>query len=106
MRAGGEKRGNSRDRARRRAWLLEEFDTDLGPGHARCHLRISDRCRGVVDEHTLTVDRIEEGGSYRRSNIRPACSPCQNRQGALITHARRLEWLTLQEEAAFYGVEE
>lgn len=78
-----DKRGNSRDRARRRAWLLATFDEDLGPGRARCHLRLSALCLRVVDETTLSVDRIEMGGSYARGRIQPACKPCQDRQGGL-----------------------
>lgn len=106
MRPGGERRGNNRDRARRRAYLLAEFDPDLGPGRARCHLfGLSDGCLEVVDARTLTVDRIEPGGPYCRDNIRPACKPCQNLQGALITRERRHQWLRLMEEARAAGIE-
>lgn len=105
MRPGGEKRGNSRDRARRRRWLLESFDTDLGPDLARCHLELSDRCRGTVDRHTLSVDRIEPGGSYAHENIQPACTPCQTTQGALITKAARDQWRLWKDEADALGIE-
>lgn len=106
MRAGGDKRGNSTDRARRRVWLLAEFDPDLGPDKARCHLfGLSDRCLEYVDIDTVTVDRIEPGGSYAHDNIRPACTPCQNKQGALITRAARHNWLALFEEARSLGIE-
>lgn len=106
MRAGGERRGNNRDRARRRAWLLETFDPDLGPDKARCHLfGLSDRCLGTVDALTLTVDRIEPGGPYCRDNIRPACKPCQAAQGALITNSARHQWHALMEEAKALGIE-
>lgn len=106
MRAGGEKRGNNRDRARRRAYLLAEFDPDLGPDRARCHLfGLSDACLGIVDANTLTVDRIEPGGSYCRDNIRPACKPCQNAQGALITNEARRQWFDLMAEAAARGID-
>lgn len=106
MRAGGEKRGNSRDRARRKVWLLATFDPDLGPEVARCHLGIAgDRCHGYVDAHTLTVDRIEPGGTYCRSNIQPACTPCQNRQGALITAEKRHAWHWWMAEARAAGIE-
>lgn len=83
MRAGGEKRGNSRDRRARKVWMLATFDPDLGPDHARCRLGISDRCLGLLDLATVTADRIVRGGSYRRENCQPACAPCQNRQGGL-----------------------
>lgn len=79
-----DKRGNAVDRARRRRWILETFDPDLGPGRARCALRLAGDCDGVVDDATLSVDRIEPGGSYRRGNIQPACKPCQDRQGGLF----------------------
>lgn len=106
MRPGGEKRGNNRDRARRRRWLLENFDPDLGPNKARCHLfGLSPACPGVVDARTLTVDRIEPGGSYAHDNIRPACTPCQNKQGALITWEARAQWRSLVEEAEALGIE-
>lgn len=78
-----DKRGNNRDRQRRRTWLLTEFDQDLGPGRARCHLKLAVTCIRIVDEVTLSVDRIEQGGTYARHNIQPACKPCQDRQGGL-----------------------
>lgn len=106
MRPGGERRGNNRDRARRRAWLLETFDQDLGPEVARCHLKLDgDRCHGIVDATTLTADRIDAGGTYRRENIQPACKPCQVYQGALITRERRWQWRALVAEAADAGIE-
>lgn len=105
MRAGGERRGNSYDRKRRRAWLLDTFDPDLGEGVARCALRVGDRCHLVVDESTLTVDRIDPGGSYARDNIQPACKPCQFEQGALITSGRRHEWLGWFKEAEQLGID-
>jgi hypothetical protein len=106
MRPGGERRGNNRDRARRRKWLLENFDPDLGPEIARCHLfGLSERCLGTVTDATLTVDRIEPGGPYTHDNIRPACGPCQNTQGALITRTAREQWRHLMEEAEALGIE-
>ena len=105
MRAGGEKRGNSRDRANRKTWLLATFDTDLGPERARCHLRISKACVREVDRRGVTADRIDPGGSYRHENIRPACRPCQNRQGALITRERREQWFAWRREADELGIE-
>jgi len=79
-----DKRGNNVSRARRRTWLLTEFDEDLGPGRARCRLRLLADCVGIVDEVTLSVDRIEPGGSYARHNIQPACRPCNDYQGGLF----------------------
>lgn len=95
----GAARGNSRDRRARRAWLLKTYASDV-PGLTRCY-----RCGallynpddsvselfGVVEllesgkaVQQLTVDRIIpgcKGGTYRRSNIRPACGPCNSETG-------------------------
>lgn len=79
-----DKRGNNKARARRRTRLLTEFDPDLGPGRARCALKLSVACLRIVDEVTLSVDRKEPGGSYRFENCQPACKPCQDRQGGLL----------------------
>lgn len=105
MRAGGERRGSNRNRAQRRVWLLAAFDKDLGPGKARCHLRLSDTCLGVVDSVTVTADRIDPGGTYRHENIQPACRPCQNKQGALITAERRHQWFAWKQEAEAQGID-
>ena len=82
-------RGNVRDRERRRYWLLAAF----GDGKtAPCALRLGPDCLVTVTELTITVDRIIPGylgGRYVRDNIRPACSPCQNRQGNKIKAERR-----------------
>lgn len=80
-----DKRGSNRNRAARRAWLLKTFDVDLGPEQARCALKLSASCQIIVDTQSLSVDRIEMGGSYRRGNIQPACKPCQDRQGGIAT---------------------
>lgn len=83
-------RGNSKDRAARRAYLLKVYESDV-PGTCRCY-----RCGVLLTEGgellheegweflfslTLTVDRIipgNKGGTYRRSNIRPACPTCNS----------------------------
>ena len=85
MRAGGDRRGNNRDRRARKLWLLAAYDPDLGPANVRCHLGISDRCRGELDYATVTTDRIVVGGTYTRANCRPSCAPCQWLQGALVS---------------------
>lgn len=105
MRAGGDKRGSNRNRKRRKLWMLATFDADLGSEKARCHLKISSACTQTVGYHTITADRIEPGGTYARSNIRPACAPCQNLQGALITKERRDQWRAWMDEAASAGIE-
>lgn len=77
-------RGSTRDRRARRAWLLRTFDVDLGPTLARCALATHPDCYGTVDNSTMQVDRVVSGlhgGTYRRSNIRPACPPCNHQRG-------------------------
>lgn len=105
MRAGGDRRSNNVARRRRKIWMLSVFDPDLGPDQCRCHLMISDRCRGILDFATVTADRLDTTGPYRRENIQPACTPCQNTQGALITRERRHQWFAWKEEARAAGIE-
>lgn len=85
--------------------MLATFDVDLGPEKVRCHLRLSERCRDVLDINTVTADRIDPGGTYRRENVQPACTPCQNTQGALITREKRHQWIAWMEEARMLGIE-
>lgn len=85
--------------------MLATFDVDLGPDRCRCWLDLVPGCLGELDVHSVTADRIDPGGSYRHENVQPACTPCQNAQGALITHARRAEWRALMEEAQRLGIE-
>jgi 5-methylcytosine-specific restriction endonuclease McrA len=106
MRAGGDRRGSNITRKARRAWVLVTFDPDLGEGVARCALQLAgDSCHGIVDDKTLSLDRIDRAGTYRRDNIQPACVPCQNTQGALITNEARRAWFRYVEEAAARGIE-
>lgn len=82
-------RGGSDERRRRKQFLLVEFGNGT---EAPCQLKVSDRCLGMVTMDTISVDRIvpkASGGTYRRDNIRPACGPCQSRQGGLIGNAIR-----------------
>ncbi len=75
-------RGNSADRAARRRYLLQTFESDLGANTCRCY-----RCGVVLTEDTLTVDRIVPGalgGKYRRENVRPACSGCNSETGGAV----------------------
>ena len=69
-------RGNSRDRAARRKWLLRTFGNGVS---APCW-----ECGAPVTDSTIVVDRIKpgkQGGRYVRGNIRPQCRPCSNYQG-------------------------
>jgi hypothetical protein len=108
MRPGGDKRGSATSRRRRRAWLLATFDQDLGPDLARCWLDLSPACLVTVDARSLTVDRINPGGSYARGNIQPACRPCQVVQGGqlhLMSPESRAAWRAMMDEARAAGIE-
>lgn len=83
-------RGNYRDRAVRRQWLLDTF----GDGTtAPCSLRMSRNCHVTVTCQTITVDRYPvpgcQGGRYTRGNIRPACGPCNQVDGGRLGNLRR-----------------
>jgi 5-methylcytosine-specific restriction endonuclease McrA len=50
------------------------------------------RCGKLLTLATLTVDRIVpacKGGTYRRTNIRPSCSDCANKQGGELRAENR-----------------
>lgn len=112
----GNARGSVADRARRRAWLVETYRANVdvlfvdlsgqGPRPAdwipriralevppglgelacRCY-----RCGVLLTVETVTVDRIVpgcQGGTYRRTNIRPACSTCNSSTGATMRRKR------------------
>lgn len=97
----GNVRGNTRDRQRRREWLVETYRaeadvlvgfpiplaTDLGTGEPACRCY---RCGTLLTVETVTVDRIIpgcRGGTYRRTNIRPACGRCNSETGATLRRA-------------------
>lgn len=74
-------RGNSRDRAARRAYLLRVYASDIR-GRCRCY-----RCGRLLTARTVTVDRIVpgcKGGRYVRSDIRPACARCNSETGGKV----------------------
>lgn len=67
-RHGGDRRGNNRDRAARKIWMLATF----GDGQTvPCT-----HCESALTYSTVEADRIIPGGSYRRSNIQPSCRSC------------------------------
>lgn len=72
---GDDKRGNSRDRAARKHWLLVRF------GGICVH------CEIALTFETVQADRINPGGSYRRTNVQAACGPCNRDRG------NRLDWI-------------
>lgn len=101
--------GNSEARRRRKVWLVETYRADvdvewlvredgsivvwpaselaLFTKHAcRCY-----RCGCLLITDTVTADRIipgDEGGTYRRENIRPACGSCNSITGNLHRWAK------------------
>lgn len=99
-------RGSAEQRRKRKAWLMETYRADVDTQHGdflgigggvalgsgvpacRCY-----RCGSLLTFDTMTVDRIIpgcKGGTYRRTNIRPACGDCNSETGgALSGHARR-----------------
>lgn len=108
-------RGNTTDRQRRKAWLIETYAADYAiaiPARFTVELvipvdRIDQyrldgdtvhrccrcyRCGKLLTLETVTVDRIVpgcKGGTYRRNNIRPSCSDCANKQGAELSAETR-----------------
>ena len=108
--SNGNARGSSADRAARRAWLLTTYradvdvlanedgeivsvvpvgsitvDTYVGSWTRACRCY---RCGALLTENTVTVDRIVpgcQGGTYRRNNIRPACSKCNSETGGRLS---------------------
>jgi 5-methylcytosine-specific restriction endonuclease McrA len=73
VRPGGEKRGNSYDRRRRKEWMLRTF----GDGEeVPCT-----HCSTTLTYETVEADRIVPGASYRRENIQPACRECNLSRG-------------------------
>jgi hypothetical protein len=103
--SNGNARGGSEDRRRRREWLVATYRADVDvvllPGQygeldtvlvtvpvgtegalaaCRCY-----RCGQLLTTETVTVDRIRpgcQGGTYARTNIRPACGRCNSSTGA------------------------
>lgn len=81
---GNDHRGSSYDRRARREWLVSPAAPWGGDGDkVPCW-----ECGAMLTAKTMHVDRIipgEEGGTYRRNNIRPHCPTCSHRQGARRT---------------------
>lgn len=83
-------RGSTADRLARKLFLLAAFGDGIT---APCELRASPKCLTVVTLDTITIDRWPipgcEGGRYTRDNIRPACGPCNQYDGALLGNQRK-----------------
>ena len=80
MRAGGDKRGNNKDRKRRKEWLLSEF----GDGET-CNCV---HCGKPLDINTVEADRKIPGASYARWNIQPADRHCN------ASRSNKLDWIS------------
>lgn len=105
----GNQRGSSTDRRARRSFIVLTYQSNI-PGFCRCY-----RCgvllynpddyldsaegdvwarqgQSIFPAFPLTVDRIIpgcKGGTYRRSNIRPACGGCNSETGGALAGPRR-----------------
>lgn len=90
--SSGAGRGSRKQRVNRRRWLLETWGDGVT---VMCAIDWDDDCAGLLTEETLTVDRYPvagvDGGTYRRSNIRPACQSCNERSGAFAVWERLVE---------------
>lgn len=86
--------GNSKDRARRRARIVER-DGWPEVGLVLCHWC---GCPLLQDEdpeapgQSVTMDRVVpgcEGGTYELDNLVPACGPCNQERGGKLGAQRR-----------------
>lgn len=113
----GNARGNSRDRLARRQYLVATYRADVDvsvsnwthdnaglPDVQRYNPRLDTcgyhrepacrcyRCGVLLSVATVTVDRIvpgRDGGTYRRTNIRPACGGCNSTTGGALARRPR-----------------
>jgi hypothetical protein len=83
-------RGSADARRRRREWLVTTYRADVdaaGEPACRCY-----RCGVLLTVDTVSADRIKpgcQGGTYRRSNIRPACVSCNSITGGAVRRSAR-----------------
>jgi len=72
-RNGGDKRGSSEDRRKRKVWLLHFFGNGTTCQCVHCGVEL--------DSNSIEQDRIIPGGGYSRKNIQPSCRPCNILRG-------------------------
>lgn len=77
-RPGGEKRGNSTDRKRRKLWMLATWGDGSSCPCVHCGMRL---VYALVE-----ADRIVPGGSYCRDNIQPSCRMCN------VQRSNKIDW--------------
>ena len=110
-------RGSTASRKARREWLVETYRANMDMSVAKpgvververlaptgLRLNLSEdtivvpacrcyRCGTLLTVETVTVDRIIpgcQGGTYRRSNIWPACGSCNSETGGKLAHRKR-----------------
>lgn len=97
-------RGSSYDRRRRKQWLCDEYGDGKGAPCFSCGKWLSN---GPL----LEADRIIPGilgGTYMRSNIRPACGQCNIVWGNLVKDLMAKEvqpeeiiWICIEGELPF-----
>lgn len=84
-------RGGSAQRRARREWLVNTF----GDGEfVDCKLAATPDCWVAMTKWTVSADRIVPGilgGTYKRSNIQPACPACQSHTGGKLGAQRARE---------------
>lgn len=79
---GCDPRGSSKDRRARKLWMLSPAAGAVIAGAWRlfggdgASVPCIHGCGRTLTYETVEADRIVPGGSYRRSNVQPACGPC------------------------------
>lgn len=89
MRRGGDSRGSALNRRRRKDWLLSKASGHGGNGSTvKCHW-----CRTRLTFQTVEADRFpiagQDGGTYRRKNIVPACRGCNSRRTPPVSRTKK-----------------
>lgn len=98
-RTNADERGSSHDRRRRKAWMVTPGAGFGGDGTTvpcwQCNTRVT--AKMVIPDRIIAG---ADGGTYRRTNIRPHCRLCSCRSGARRTNeilaasgTRRMAWL-------------
>lgn len=95
MRQGGDSRGNSRDRARSKLWLLSPEAGFGGDGETVPCVH----CDTELTFATLERDRIipgRLGGRYTRDNLQPSCRSCNASRGGQTDWASPRQKVVMQ----------